>query len=66
MPIAYYLSVINRKRKYVEEKMTETLKFKQSSIEILLSAYEYVFPLIKFSDMKAVAREMVKFQFNVG
>ncbi len=31
-PIAYKLSLTNRKRKYFEEKMTATLKIKQTSI----------------------------------
>ncbi len=32
IPIAYYLSFTNRKRKYFEEKTTATLKSKQTSI----------------------------------
>ena len=32
IPIAYSMSFINRKRKYVEEKMTATLKSNQTSI----------------------------------
>ncbi len=34
-PIAYKLSCTNRKRKYFEEKMTATLKSKQTSITMV-------------------------------
>jgi hypothetical protein len=36
-PIAYKLSIYNIRRKYVEEKTTATLKFKQSSIATVLN-----------------------------
>ncbi len=35
--IAYKLSISNRRRKYVEEKTTATLKFKQSSMATVLN-----------------------------
>ncbi len=49
-PIAYKLSISNRRRKYVEEKTTATLKFKQSSIATvryhLLPVARFPIPLI--------------------
>jgi hypothetical protein len=36
-PIAYKLSISNRRWKYLEEKTTGTLKFKQSSIATVLN-----------------------------
>ncbi len=36
-PIAYKLSIYNRRHKYLEEKTTATLKFKQSSIATVLN-----------------------------
>ncbi len=36
-PIAYKLSIYNRRQKYIEEKTTATLKFKQSSIATVLN-----------------------------
>jgi hypothetical protein len=38
-PIAYKLSISNRRRKYLEEKTTATLKFKQSSIATVLNHF---------------------------
>jgi hypothetical protein len=50
MLIAYYLGFTNRKRKYVEEKTTATLKSKQTSITTvrkhLLTVVSLLTPLI--------------------
>ncbi len=44
-PIAYKLSISNRRRKFVEEKTTATLKFKQSSIATVLN---HLLPVARF------------------